>query len=260
MGSVLNTNGLSGMSRSARWWVVAAYAIAMAWVESAVVFYLRTMVNRLEPYQTNPLPLMGGLGQAELVREAATLIMLLTVGILAGITWRHRLGYAALAFGIWDIFYYVFLKVLCGWPHSLLNWDILFLLPLPWWGPVLAPVSIAALMVLWGTLVTRWETRRSIFRYELRAWAVSAVGMLLALAVFMADTARVANLGPDAVRAVLPQSFNWPVFGLAFAFMAAPTVWFLRQLWTPEAGVQGGSSARDSFERQPIMTGQRNDL
>jgi hypothetical protein len=62
-----------------------------------------------------------------------------------------------LAFGVWDIFYYVFLKVLTGWPHSLMDWDILFLLPLPWWGPVIAPVSIAVLMILWGTAASQAE-------------------------------------------------------------------------------------------------------
>src|SRR5947208_1506198 len=144
---------------TSRWLTVVIYAMAMAWVESAVVFYLRTMVDRIEPYQPNPLPIIGKFGIAEVVREAATLVMLLTVGMLAGRTWRSRLGYAALAFGVWDIFYYVFLKVMCGWPRSLLDWDILFLLPLPWWGPVLAPVSIALLMIVWGTLVNARRIR-----------------------------------------------------------------------------------------------------
>ncbi len=212
-----------------RWWTVAFYAIAMAWVESAVVFYLRTMVNRLDPYQPNPLPLMGGLGGTELVREAATLIMLLTVGILAGNTWRHRLAYAAIAFGIWDIFYYVFLKVMCDWPRSLLDWDILFLIPLPWWGPVLAPVSIALLMILWGTLVTQWERSTVVFSNEGRAWLLNLLGVGLALGVFMTDTARVAGQGTEAVRTILPKSFNWPVFGVALLLMAAPIVRILRQ-------------------------------
>jgi len=44
----------------------------------------------------------------------------------------------------------VFLRKLCVGSHSLLDWDILFLLPLPWWGPVLAPVLIALLMIVWG--------------------------------------------------------------------------------------------------------------
>src|SRR5579871_2716880 len=111
-------NSLS-TKNSRRWLTVVVFAIAMAWVESAVVYDLRTMVNRIEPYQSEPLPLIGGMGPVELVREAATMIMLLTVGMLAGKTWRARLGYSAIAFGVWDIFYYVFLKAICGWPHSL---------------------------------------------------------------------------------------------------------------------------------------------
>jgi hypothetical protein len=70
----------------------------------------------------------------EVVREAATLIMLLAVGTLAGRGWRNRLGYTGIAFGTWDILYYAFLKMICGWPRNLLDWDILFLMPLPWWG------------------------------------------------------------------------------------------------------------------------------
>ena len=144
-------------TRSVRWWLVVIYAAAMAWVESAVVFYLRSMMDRIEPYQPNPLPVIGGFASVELPREFATLVMLFAVGLLAGRTWRARLGYSVIAFGVWDIFYYVFLKIICGWPHSLLDWDILFLLPLPWWGPVLAPVLISLLLILWGTLASQFE-------------------------------------------------------------------------------------------------------
>ena len=113
--------------------VVTGFAVAMAWVEAAVVFYLRRLVDRIEPYQANPLPIAGDIGGAELVREAATLVMLLTVGWLAGRTGRSRFGYFVAAFGVWDIFYYVFLIPMTGWPRSLLDWDILFLIPLPWY-------------------------------------------------------------------------------------------------------------------------------
>src|SRR5215470_2416789 len=138
---------------ASRWLRVVIFATAMAWVESAAVYYLRSLINRIEPYQPNPLPVAGSYCFAEMVRELATMVMLLTVGMLAGRNWKSRLGYSAIAFGVWDIFYYVFLKVMCGWPRTLLDWDVLFLLPLPWWGPVLAPVSIALLMILWGTVV-----------------------------------------------------------------------------------------------------------
>ena len=135
-----------------------------------------------------------------------------------------------MAFGVWDILYYVYLKLLCGWPHSLLDWDILFLLPLPWWGPVLAPVLIALLMIAWGTLTCQVETRRSSSGSEAAAWGINLVGIGLALYVFMADTIRVANQGVDALRNLLPTRFNWPLFGFALLLMAAPVLQACRHI------------------------------
>ena len=215
---------LSSNPDRSRWLTVVIFAMAMAWVESAVVFYLRTHIDRIEPYQPNPLPVIGGLGLAELVREFATLVMLFTVGLLAGKTWRARGGYMLLAFGVWDIFYYVFLKVMCGWPHSLLDWDILFLLPLPWWGPVLAPVLIATLMILWGTLVTQFERHPAPLLSNWLVWPCCFSGGGLALAVFMADTWRVAEQGVPVIRKVLPVEFNWPLFLIALGLMSLPVV------------------------------------
>jgi hypothetical protein len=229
------------MSIPKRWTVVAAYAAAMAWVEAAVVFYLRTMVDRIEPYQTDPLPFASGFAVAELVREAATLIMLLMVGILAGKTWRTRLGFAAIAFGFWDIFYYVFLKVLCGWPHSFLDWDILFLLPMPWWGPVLAPVSVAGLMIVWGTLASGCEDRihaqSAERRFRLHPNVVrllSCLGIALALYAFMADNIRVSSRGVDAWRTMLPTRFQWRLFFVAFVLMSVPVIHLFWRIARPQ--------------------------
>ncbi len=204
------------------WWFVVLYAVAMAWVESAVVFYLRSMIDRIEPYQTNPLPVIGGFASVELPREFATLVMLFAVGWLAGRTWRARLGYAVIAFGVWDIFYYVFLKIICGWPHSLLDWDVLFLLPMPWWGPVLAPVLISTLMILWGTLASQFEPIPPPAPSNWRVWFLNFTGVALALYVFMTDAMVAAHRGLEAIRTVLPERFNWPWFGIALVLMSAP--------------------------------------
>jgi hypothetical protein len=217
-----------------RWGTVIVYAGAMAWVEAAVVYYLRTMVDRIEPYQPNPLPIIGSLGPIELAREFATLVMLLSVGMLAGRNWRGRLGYSAIAFGVWDIFYYVFLKGMCGWPNSLLDWDILFLLPLPWWGPVLAPVSIALLMIVWGTLATQFERTPRPRLSNWGVWVLNPIGVALALYVFMADAIHAVDQGVDVIRKVLPSRFNWPLFGVALALMAAPVIRLAHELWTRE--------------------------
>jgi hypothetical protein len=212
------------MNDRQRWWVVVAYALAMAWVEAAAVLYLRTLFNRVEPYQLHPFPVFGGMGQIEVAREAATLVMLLTVGILAGRTWRCRLGYSAVAFGVWDIFYYIFLKAMCGWPHSVLDWDILFLIPLPWWGPVLAPVLISLLLILWGTLASQFEPIRTPVLPRMVASALGAVGVVLGLCAFMADSMAAAHSGAEAVRNVLPKSFNWPLFCGALFLMSMPVL------------------------------------
>src|SRR5687768_11875991 len=211
----------SQLSERTRWATVVTFAIAMAWVEAASVYYIRALVDRIEPYQANPLPINDALGYVELWREAATLVMIATLGVLAGRTWRRRAGYAALAFGAWDVFYYVFLHVITGWPRTLLDWDILFLLPLPWWGPVLAPVSIALVMTLWGTIATQSSDDSIDAGWT---WVFAGVGIVLALAVFMIDAWRALPGGRDAVLQVLPTTFHWPLFWVALLLMASPVL------------------------------------
>ena len=204
--------------------LVAAYAIAMAWVESAVVVYLRVMIGRIEPYQVDPLPVSAGLGWIEVGREAATLLMLWAVGWLAGRTWRGRAGYALIAFGVWDIFYYIFLVPMSGWPNSLLDWDVLFLIPLPWWGPVLAPVSISVLLIVGGGLAAWGEQTGARAWPRWWAWLLNISGVGLALYTFMATALQTLPEGEMAVRRALPISYDWPLFLLALALLAVPLI------------------------------------
>ncbi|MDZ7361340.1 MAG: hypothetical protein ONB46_11525 [candidate division KSB1 bacterium] len=226
------------MNNKKRWLHVVVFAVAMAWVESAVVVDLRTLVDRLEPYQTDPLPFVANLGEVELVREIATLIMLAAVGCLAGHSRQTKWGYAFLAFGVWDIFYYVFLKIIVGWPRSIWDWDILFLLPLPWWGPVIAPVTIAAMMIIFGILITQFNPPAHPIWPSRRAWIFGLSGAVLALLVFMSDAIRSIGGGVEAIRTTLPTWFNWPVFLIALALMAVPIISASRQIWN------GGSTTK----------------
>lgn len=214
-----------------RWTAVVIFATAMALVESAVVAYLRALLNVVDPYQAVPPEVPMWVIRTEIVREAATLIMLVAVGWLAGRTWRGRLGYFLIAFGVWDILYYVFLVPLSGWPRSLLDWDVLFLIPLPWWGPVLAPVSIATLMIVGGTLMSQCDQREGTPWPGRWSWGLSLGGVLVALYVFMADAIRVAGEGYEAIQNVRPTWFNWPLFTVALALMAAPIVDVCWQRW-----------------------------
>ncbi len=214
------------------WLAVVLFALAMGWMESATVVYLRSLVGRIDPYQPVPLPDSHSvLGPTELVREAATLLMLGTVGWLAGRTWRSRFGYFMIAFGVWAISYYLFLRVICGWPRTLFDWDVLFLLPLPWWGPVLAPMLIATLMLFAGTLLSQFDSKDEPLWPGNGTLVLSTCGVLLALYVFMADAIRLAPRGVQELRRFLPVSFNWSAFGLALLLMGSTIVdlgWKLR--------------------------------
>lgn len=213
-----------------RWLLISVFALAMAYLEAAVVYYLRTMVDRLEPYQPNPLPDIPALAIPEVAREFATMVMLITVGFLAGRTWRGRIGFTLLTFGIWDIAYYLFLIPLTHWPKSIFDWDILFLIPLPWWGPVWAPTSIALLLIAFGLLSTILELGEPPIWPRRLSLILCSIGITLALYVFMSDAISALPRGPEAVRSVLPVHFNWPVFILAWLLMLLPILDMTRQL------------------------------
>ena len=201
---------------------VVIFAVAMAWVESAVVLYLRSLSQEFDPYEPVKLPLGANILRAEMVREAATLVMLGSAGWLAGRTWRSRLALAIVAFGTWDIFYYVFLVPLTRWPRSLLDWDILFLLPLPWWGPVLAPALIACLMIAGGTLVALGDSPEQPICPSRYSSLAALVGGMLAVYVFMEDALRVLPEGVENLIDLRPERFDWPLFLLALVFLSAP--------------------------------------
>lgn len=199
-----------------RFGVVVAFAVAMAFVEAAAVLYLRTLYGGIDPVAPRgppqtPLPDLLG---AEIAREAATMVMLASVGWLAGRGFAGRFGAFVVAFGTWDIGYYAFLRVLTGWPGSPLAPDVLFLIPLPWWGPVLAPVLIACLMVVGGGLLMARDHHRSVGvpPPDVAAWLLLGTGTLLCLAAFMAEALLALPRGLAAAFAARGGAFPWPVY------------------------------------------------
>lgn len=166
-------------------WVVF-FSIAFALVEASVVVYLRALYYP-EGFAL-PLKVISGFHVGvELSRESATIIMLAAVGILAGRTRWERVSYFLIAFGVWDIFYYVWLKVFLNWPASLFDWDILFLIPLPWIGPVIAPVLVSLCMIFGGWTVIRLERRGIRFHPTRPVWMLTTLGSLSILFSFMYD-------------------------------------------------------------------------
>ena len=185
------------------------FAIAMAYIEAAVVVYLRELYY--PDGFTLPLveisPDMIGI---EIIREAATLVMLVIVAALAGRKLWERFAFFLVLFGTWDIFYYVWLKVALGWPSSLLDWDVLFLIPVPWIGPVIAPVLVALCMIVIGLLIVRLFALGYDFHPTPVAWILALIGSAVILYSFMYDTA--ATLRPGLPK---PYPYWLLLIGLA---------------------------------------------
>jgi hypothetical protein len=139
----------TGSSRWTRLVVVAVYAAAMAIVEAMVVYYLRRLfaLQYAAVFAPGRFVFPAAYLRHEQIREAATIVMLLAVAFLAGRGLLQKLAYFLLAFGVWDIGYYVALKVMLGWPPSLDTRDLLFLTPHQWWAPVWQPLLVSSAFV-----------------------------------------------------------------------------------------------------------------
>lgn len=206
----------------------AVFAAAMAYLEAAVVIYLRRMHGITDLMLDRPL-LDPFIATVEIGREAATLVILLVFGWAAGRTPQARVGLAAFTFGIWDILYYAWLKALIGWPDSLLEPDILFLIPLPWWGPVLTPILIALLLATGGAAAVIHAERGRPVRPRTSDWMVLAAGMMTVLYAFMADALAALPASFDALNRMRPSGFRWTAFlaGLAgMTWAIGRAVWF----------------------------------
>ena len=131
---------------------VTLFSIGFGMVEAAVVIYTRALYFP-DGFQFPINAIADPIVFTELWREFATLLMLAAVGIIAGKNKVQRFAYFLISFAVWDIFYYVFLKVFIDWPANFMTWDILFLLPVAWIGPVIAPIILAILMIGIGLML-----------------------------------------------------------------------------------------------------------
>jgi len=202
--------------RNLRW--VALFALAMAYIEAATVVYLRRVFGITDLIRDGSA-LDPFIARVELGRELATLLMILAVGWAAGKSRQSRLGFAFFAFGLWDILYYAWLKVFLGWPESLLTPDILFLVPLPWWGPVLGPVLVALLCMVGGALAVRADDLGRTLRPGLPEWLAAVAGAAAVLYAFMADALAALPADAETLNRLRPTPFNWPVYLAGLALM-----------------------------------------
>ncbi|MFC2061016.1 hypothetical protein ACFLUV_00720 [Elusimicrobiota bacterium] len=191
------------------------FGIAMGFLEAAVVVYLREIfypagfsfpLNVISPQVL----------LIEQLREITTIIMLVVLAGFSGRNFYERLVSFLYLFGIWDIFYYVFLKVTLNWPGSLVTWDILFLIPVTWIGPVLAPVICSVTMIFLALLIDNLQRKKHDLKIERKEWILMVSGASIIFVTFIYDFSRIIlEKGQEFMEAVslfVPVRYNWWLF------------------------------------------------
>lgn len=169
---------------------VTLFGIAFANIESAVVIYLRDIFYPegfsfpLKAINLN-IEAIRNISIVEVFREVATMLLLVSIAAVASKNFNVGFAWFIYAFAIWDIFYYFFLYVFLGWPENLLTWDVLFLLPFTWVGPVIAPIINSVCMILLALVIIRyWQTERLIKKWH---WAGLILGSLIVIISYTED-------------------------------------------------------------------------
>ena len=223
------------------WQYLLFFAIAMGFLESAVVVYIRELYYP-EGFGFPLIMIDSHIMLTEFLREAATLIMLVTLALLIARRGTERFAYFILAFAVWDIFYYVFLKLLIGWPESFLTWDVLFFIPTTWVGPVAAPLINSCCMIILAITIIRSYALKKEALTGRWAWLLLVTGSVVVIVSytldysgFMLEKFGLSELtglsGNESVLAYastyIPDQFNWWLFatGVAMHLAAIALIW-----------------------------------
>lgn len=212
-----------------RYWSLGLIAGAFAYVEAAVVVYLRALFgvgDRLFPLRPVEPYFVG----VELGREIATLLLLWGAGaaFAQGDRWRTFFAFMVL-FGLWDLFYYFWLKVLTGWPPRWTTPDILFLIPWPWVGPWITPALVALLLVVAGLAYLELQERGWHPEVHPLVMTLGLNGSLLVLFSFWAEPLSVLiHQGQEGLWTYVPRNFPWFLYLPGLGLMIAASLLFPR--------------------------------
>lgn len=205
--------------------IVGLFALAMGLFESVVVIYLRRLMYP-GGFSFPLAPIDPSLALIELSREGSTLVMLVCVSMLAARTFSERFAWFIYSFAIWDIFYYIFLWLFIGWPGSVMAWDVLFLIPATWTGPVITPLIVTVLMIALALVILTRAARGIATRLTRPEWIALLSGALIVFVAFITDYLRhmltYFSFGElfitdrnellQHAQQYMPGTFPWPVF------------------------------------------------
>jgi len=219
--------------------LLTLFSVAMGFLEASVVVYLRQLYYP-KGFQFPLVPIPSNIALVEFLREAATLIMLFVIGVIAGRNTSQRFSFFLFCFAVWDIFYYLSLRALLSWPESLFTNDILFVIPVPWVGPVLAPCLVSLTMIAITLCVIYFHERDITVTINRREWLLFLAGSIVIIISFTKDYMQYVLLNGDTsvwtpmsnqglfseVSKYMPPSFSWPLF-LAGELLLCMGIWMM---------------------------------
>ena len=193
------------------------FAIAMGFFEAAVVVYLRLLYYP-DGFHFPLVIIPTNIAVVELGRELSTIVMLWFAATFFADRFRERFIVFIYIFGVWDLFYYIWLKLLLNWPTHWLEWDILFLIPAPWVGPWLAPALVSLGFILVTILL--WENPEKFDGpvFSKNVWLVEIICALLILLSFFWETGEV-------IHGAIPQYYPWRLFLFAYILGLGTFLW-----------------------------------
>lgn len=198
--------------------IVVVFSIAFGYIEAAIVVYLRQIFH--PDGFTFPMTVFGNdllarrLLLTEIGREAATVVLTFTGAWLFGRNSQQRFAYFMVIFAIWDISYYIWLKVLINWPTSIMDWDILFLIPVTWASPVLYPVLISMTLLVFAVIILYRSSRARAIKPTLLDWLAFFLSGLIVVASFCIA-------GMHVTEQDFESYFSWPLFAVGYLFSVA---------------------------------------
>ncbi len=201
-------------------WLIS-WAIAFGYIEASIVVYLRKIYYPAG-FSFPVVLLEADIAAVEMIREIATLVFIWAVAELSYRSFQCKFAAFMILFGIWDIFYYVFLKATLNWPASLAEWDILFLVPLPWVGPVWAPIVVSVGLIWAGiAILIRNEQGKPMDLSRGFMFLEVAAGMIIVISFLIP--------GQAVIRHTVPQHFPWYLFVIGFGSGLGVFGWKLRK-------------------------------
>jgi hypothetical protein len=206
-------------------WLIV-FGVAMGLLEAIIVVYIRQIY-----YPSGfefPLKIFElKFYYIEILREIATIVMLISIGVLAGKNLLQRFYFFLFSFAVWDIFYYIGLKLILDWPPSLLTWDIIFIIPVTWTGPVLAPIISSLVFIVFSVASVVMQERGIVRKTNFIPWLSFFLGVSIVFLLYIRDFSKIiiaggylSRLGELAndkqfiseITNYIPEYFNWYIF------------------------------------------------